>query len=55
MILMSLLKKCVNGHYSMDEICPVCNEKTFNPEPLKFSLTDKHGKERRKMLYGINE
>ncbi len=50
---MSLLRKCRNGHYSMDEICPVCSEKTFNPEPPKFSLTDKYGEERRKMLYGV--
>lgn len=50
-----MIRKCNNNHYSLEEICIVCNEKTFNPEPPKFSLTDKHGKERRKMLYGETE
>jgi len=45
--------KCVNGHYTLDESCHVCGAKTFNPEPLKYSPEDKHGRERRKALYGV--
>ena len=40
-------------HYTINEICSICNEKTYNPEPPKFSIEDKYGKERRKSLYGV--
>jgi H/ACA ribonucleoprotein complex subunit 3 len=46
--VISMLKKCFNGHYSLREKCPICKEKTQTPHPMKFSLSDKFGEYRRK-------
>lgn len=50
-MLMQLLKCGKCGRYTTKEKCPSCGERTFNPEPPKFSPKDKYGKERREMLY----
>ncbi|MEM5815784.1 MAG: RNA-protein complex protein Nop10 [Candidatus Aenigmatarchaeota archaeon] len=50
------MRKCGNcGRYTFKEICPVCGSKTFNPEPPKYSPTDKYGEFRRKMIESLKE
>jgi H/ACA ribonucleoprotein complex subunit 3 len=46
-----LLRKCsACGQYTISkEVCPKCGGKTINPNPARFSLTDKYGKYRRKL------
>jgi H/ACA ribonucleoprotein complex subunit 3 len=38
-------KKC--HIYTLEKICPKCNEKTISPKPGKYSPEDKYGKYRR--------
>ncbi|MEM0372866.1 MAG: nucleolar RNA-binding Nop10p family protein [archaeon] len=44
--------KCEKGHYTISDPCASCGAKVFNPEPPKYSSTDKYGKQRRKAIYG---
>lgn len=45
------MKKCIKcGRYTFKEFCSLCNEKTINPEPPKYSPTDKYGEFRRKLI-----
>ncbi|NVM28424.1 MAG: RNA-protein complex protein Nop10 [Candidatus Helarchaeota archaeon] len=52
-----LLRKCVEcGRYTMIEsTCPQCGGKTVNPQPPKFSITDKYGKYRRELKKKVAE
>jgi len=44
------LRKCLKcNRYTFKEFCPICNEKTVNPLPPKYSPIDKYGEFRRKM------
>ena len=44
------MKKCpVCGRYTFKDFCPICNVKTINPEPPRYSPEDKYGKYRRMM------
>jgi len=38
-------KKCHT--YTLEKVCPKCNEKTISPKPGKYSPLDKYGKYRR--------
>jgi len=39
--------KCEAHGYQLNEICKVCGKKTKEIKSSKFSLDDKHGKQRR--------
>ncbi|WP_080962280.1 RNA-protein complex protein Nop10 [Methanosarcina barkeri] len=42
------IRKCKNcGRYTLREICPVCGEKAFSPNPARFSPQDPYGRYRR--------
>ncbi len=43
----NICKKCKK--YTMEETCPICNEKTIWAIPPKFSLDDKYESIRRKI------
>ena len=46
------MRKCLKCHrYTFKEFCSVCGSRTISPHPPRFSLDDKYGKYRRKMLY----
>lgn len=39
-------EKC--NKYTMEDICPVCREKTANPKPAKYDPEDPYAEYRRK-------
>ncbi|MHC1590680.1 MAG: nucleolar RNA-binding Nop10p family protein [Candidatus Helarchaeales archaeon] len=47
-----ILRKCTKCHeYTMrKETCPYCGAPTMNPRPMKFSLDDKLGTYRRRLM-----
>lgn len=44
---MKICPKCKD--YTLKEVCPLCNLRTINPHPPKFSPEDRYGKYRRLM------
>ncbi|MCS7094116.1 MAG: RNA-protein complex protein Nop10 [Candidatus Aenigmarchaeota archaeon] len=45
------IRKCVKcSRYTLKMLCPLCGSETTNPQPPKYSPTDKYGEFRRKML-----
>ncbi len=45
--MVSKIKKCICGRYTLKEICPVCGKVTKYSQPARFSLEDRYGKYRR--------
>jgi H/ACA ribonucleoprotein complex subunit 3 len=43
--LLFLCKSC--NKYTLNSLCPTCQEETENPAPPRFSPEDKYGKYRR--------
>ena len=39
--------KC--NRYTLQETCPICDERTMTPIPPRYSPQDKYGKYRRKL------
>lgn len=44
-----LCKNCKT--FTLEQICPKCNEKTTKPKPNKYSAHDKNGEYRKKLKY----
>jgi H/ACA ribonucleoprotein complex subunit 3 len=45
-----MLRKCTRcGKYSLHTVCPFCGSETKSAHPMKFSITDRFGKYRRKL------
>ncbi|HDJ89370.1 MAG TPA: RNA-protein complex protein Nop10 [Thermoprotei archaeon] len=45
------LRKCEKcNRYTLQDICPICGTPTKNPHPARFSIEDKFGVYRRKLL-----
>jgi len=45
--MVSKIRKCLCGRYTLKEICPVCGSETKYSRPARFSLEDRFGKYRR--------
>ncbi|MBU3966272.1 MAG: RNA-protein complex protein Nop10 [Euryarchaeota archaeon] len=45
--MVSKIKRCSCGRYTLKEICPLCSGDTKYSQPARFSLEDRYGKYRR--------
>jgi len=45
--MVSKIRKCTCGRYTLKEICPVCGSTTKYSRPARFSLEDRYGIYRR--------
>jgi H/ACA ribonucleoprotein complex subunit 3 len=45
--MVSKIRKCSCGRYTLKEVCPVCGNETGHSRPARFSLEDRYGKYRR--------
>ncbi|HEY9207203.1 MAG TPA: nucleolar RNA-binding Nop10p family protein [Candidatus Methanoperedens sp.] len=45
--MVSKIRKCPCGRYSIKEVCPLCGSLTKYSQPARFSLEDRYGKFRR--------
>ncbi|MBU4076819.1 MAG: RNA-protein complex protein Nop10 [Euryarchaeota archaeon] len=45
--MVSKIKRCPCGRYTLKETCPVCGKNTMYSHPARFSLEDRYGKYRR--------
>jgi len=43
--------KCECGRYTLERICPDCNQKTVRSDPPKYKLSDKYAKLRQKLMH----
>ncbi|MFH1322278.1 MAG: RNA-protein complex protein Nop10 [Methanobacteriota archaeon] len=45
--MVSKIRRCSCGRYTLREICPLCGNTTNYSLPARFSLEDRYGKYRR--------
>ncbi|MCZ7356010.1 MAG: RNA-protein complex protein Nop10 [Candidatus Methanoperedens sp.] len=45
--MVSKIRKCACGRYTLKEVCPICGLQTKYSQPARFSLEDRYGKYRR--------
>ncbi|MDO8726953.1 MAG: RNA-protein complex protein Nop10 [Candidatus Methanoperedens sp.] len=45
--MVSKIRRCSCGRYTLNEICPLCGRTTTYSQPARFSLEDRYGKYRR--------
>ncbi|MFH0904372.1 MAG: RNA-protein complex protein Nop10 [Methanobacteriota archaeon] len=45
--MVSKIRRCSCGKYTLIEICPLCGRTTNYSQPARFSLEDRYGKYRR--------
>ncbi|HEX7576203.1 MAG TPA: RNA-protein complex protein Nop10 [Candidatus Methanoperedens sp.] len=45
--MVSKIRKCTCGRYTLKEVCPLCGSPTRYSRPARFSLEDRYGKYRR--------
>jgi H/ACA ribonucleoprotein complex subunit 3 len=45
--MVSKIRKCSCGRYTLKEVCHVCGSSTKYSRPARFSLEDRYGKYRR--------
>ncbi|MDP2841711.1 MAG: RNA-protein complex protein Nop10 [Candidatus Methanoperedens sp.] len=45
--MVSKIRRCSCGRYTLREICPLCGRTTNYSQPARFSLEDRYGKYRR--------
>jgi H/ACA ribonucleoprotein complex subunit 3 len=45
--MVSKIRKCECGRYTLKELCPLCGKPTKYSQPARFSLEDRYGKYRR--------
>ncbi|MCZ7362528.1 MAG: RNA-protein complex protein Nop10 [Candidatus Methanoperedens sp.] len=53
--MVSKIRKCSCGRFTLKEICPVCGKATKYSQPARFSLEDRYGKYRRMAKRGSND